>query len=99
MPANARKQERLEARISPEQKQVLVRAAELAGQTLTEFVISHAVDAARRVVRENDVFEWTARDQRAFAEALTQPPAPARALVEGARWYAEQVGDDEHAAR
>ncbi len=37
-----RKPERLEARLTPEQKALLQRAADLSGRTLTEFVIIRA---------------------------------------------------------
>ncbi|MGH6959741.1 MAG: DUF1778 domain-containing protein, partial [Dongiaceae bacterium] len=40
--------ERLEARISRDQKTLFQRAAELQGRTLTDFVVSSAQDAAVR---------------------------------------------------
>jgi hypothetical protein len=44
--------ERLEARISREQKQLLHEAAQLRGQSLTAFVVSSAQEAARRTLEE-----------------------------------------------
>jgi uncharacterized protein (DUF1778 family) len=61
------------------------------GQTLTDFVISTVTDAARRVVREHEVLEWSRRDQQAFAAALAQPPAPAAKLMQAAAWSREQT--------
>lgn len=90
MPARALRQDRVEARVTPEQKRVLVEAAELRGQTLTDFVISHAVDAAQRVLYQRDVIELTARDQLALAQMLLNPPEPNARLVEAARLYREQ---------
>lgn len=83
--------ERLEVRIPADLKDLLTLAASLRGQTLTTFVISTVTDAARRVVREHEVLEWSRRDQQAFAAALAKPPAPAIKLTEAAAWSREQA--------
>ena len=46
---------RFEARLSPVQKGLLQRAADLSGRTLSEFVLKSAEDAAERLVREHAV--------------------------------------------
>ena len=56
MPYNTRmgsepRQERFEARLSRSQKDLVRRAAEIRGRSLTEFVVSSAVEAAEQVVR------------------------------------------------
>ena len=84
--------ERLEARIPPDLKALYATAADLCGQTLTDFVLSTVTDAARRIVRENEVLEWTRRDQQTFAAALMHPPAPALKLAAAAEWSREQTG-------
>ena len=61
---------RLEARITVEQKQYLERAAELQGRTLTEFVVSSAQEAARAAISEHELMSLTARDTKAFINAL-----------------------------
>jgi len=55
-------------------------AAELQGRSLTDFVVSAAHDAAQRAIAEQAILRWSAEDQRRFAEALIQPPAPNAAL-------------------
>jgi hypothetical protein len=47
-----RKTSRLEARISAEEKELLKRAADLQGCSLTEFVVRSAQEAARKAVKE-----------------------------------------------
>ena len=47
-----RKRSRLEARISAEEKELLKRAADLQGCSLTEFVVRSAQEAARKAVKE-----------------------------------------------
>lgn len=86
-----RKTERLEARIAEAQKALLQRAAELQGRSLTDFVVSVAMDEARRIVSEADVLELTRRDQLALADALMNPPPAGERLKRGAREYMEQI--------
>lgn len=81
------KTDRLEARIPPELKALLVRAASIEGRSLTDFVVTSASAAARRTIREAEVLELSAHDQLAFAESLTSPPAANEALHAAARRY------------
>ena len=46
------KSERLEARLSREQKELLQWAADLEGRSLTDFVVSHAQNAAVQTISE-----------------------------------------------
>ena len=68
--------ERLEARISTEQKRLFKEAATLRGVTLTDFVISSVHEAAVRTLEARHVIELSQNDQRAFVEALSRPSAP-----------------------
>lgn len=82
-----RRHERLEARITPEQKELLQRAAALAGTSLTDFVLTSARRAAERTIREHEVLTLTAREGRAFVEDLLGGAAPAAALLAAAEHY------------
>jgi uncharacterized protein (DUF1778 family) len=84
--------QRLEARVSEEQKQLLVRAAELQGRSLTDFVVASAQDAAIEIVRTHDAVRLSERDRRAFVSALLAPPAPAKMLRQAARRYRTRSG-------
>lgn len=72
--------ERLEARIRPREKTLLVQAARLEGRSITDFVVSTALQDARRVIRENKLILLNARDQKIFVEAILNPPEPNAAL-------------------
>ena len=72
--------ERLEARISTEQKRLFKEAAALRGVTLTDFVVSSVHEAAVRTLEARHVIELSHSDQCAFVDALTRPPAPNAAL-------------------
>ena len=82
-----RKRSRLEARISAEQKELLKRAADLQGCSLTEFVVRSAQAAARKAIREHQVMSLTARDTEAFVKALLKPPVPSKKLKRSAERY------------
>lgn len=71
---------RLEARITPDLQALLKRAAELDGRTLTEFVIAAAQEAAERRVEQAHVIQLSPEDQRAFTDAILDPPEPTAAL-------------------
>ena len=78
---------RIEARVSPEQKELFERAAAIEGVTLTDFAISTMHRAATRVVQEHTTIELSVRNQRAFVDALRNPPEPNEALREAAKAY------------
>ncbi len=84
------KVERLEARVSPEQKALMQQAAALEGETLTQFVVSSAQRAAERSIQEHTTLRLTALESRRFVETLLSPPAPNAALRAAAAHY-EQV--------
>lgn len=84
--------ERLEARISPDQKDLFVRAAELQGRTLTDFVIASVHEAAVRTIDEMLAIRLTEQESRAFAEAVLNPREPTPGLKAAARRYIETLG-------
>ncbi|HWA80373.1 MAG TPA: DUF1778 domain-containing protein [Acetobacteraceae bacterium] len=82
---------RLETRISREQKALFQRAAELQGRTLTDFVIVSVHEAAVRVIAETQTIRLSARDSRAFAEALINPREPNARRKASARRYLKLI--------
>ncbi|MGE0315901.1 MAG: DUF1778 domain-containing protein [Lautropia sp.] len=84
--------ERLEARINSMQKDLLTQAAALEGRTVTDFVVSHACDAALQTIREHEAIALTRRDQEAFAQALLAPAEPTDALRRAFARHRELLG-------
>jgi uncharacterized protein (DUF1778 family) len=68
------KSERLEARLSREQKELLQWAADLEGRSLTDFVVSHAQNAALQTISEHTVIKLSRADSIAFVESWQSPP-------------------------
>jgi len=86
LPTPAR-QERLEARLTSEQKELLQRAAALEGRTVTDFVVRSAQLAAEQTINRHEHAVLNSRESQAFVEALLNPPEPNQALRDAAAHY------------
>jgi uncharacterized protein (DUF1778 family) len=84
--------QRLEARVTTEQKRLIERAAALQGRTVTDFVLTSVQDAARRAIEEHREFQLSVRDSEAFVEALLNPKPVNDRLRETIRRYREATG-------
>ena len=78
--------------MSADQKDLFVKAAELQGRTLTDFVVASVHEAAIRTIEDMRVIRLDAAESRAFAEALLDPREPNDRLKEAARRYREKFG-------
>lgn len=78
---------RLEARLTAEQKALFQHAADLAGRSLTDFVLSSAQEAALRTVREHEILSLSGSDRQVFLDTLLHPPAPNKRLRQAAERY------------
>ena len=76
---------RMSLRIRPEEKALLVRAVALDHTDLTEFVIRHAVRAAKAIIEEADHLQLSGRDSLRVLSLLENPPAPNKKLLAAAR--------------
>ncbi len=84
--------ERLEARVTAEQKSLIERAAALQGRTVTDFVLTSVQDAARRAIDEHHQLALSVRDSEAFVDALLNPQPVNDRLRDTVRRYREQAG-------
>jgi uncharacterized protein (DUF1778 family) len=79
-PADSKATDRLEARITGDQKRFFQRAAQVRGLTLTDFVISSLHAAAADAVREHDTIVLGTAARAAFIDLVANPPVPNEAL-------------------
>lgn len=86
-PALRQRDQRLEARVTPGQKELIERAARVQGRTVTDFVITALQEAARKALEESTVWKLSQDQQKAFVEALMHPPPPNRKLRAAYRRY------------
>ncbi len=84
--------QRLEARVTAEQKTLIERAAALQGRTVTDFVLTSVQDAARRAIDEHRQLQLSVRDSQAFVEALLNPKPVNDRLRETVRRYRQATG-------
>jgi uncharacterized protein (DUF1778 family) len=89
--ASSRRAERLEARISRDQKALFQRAAELQGRSLTDLVVASAHEAAVRTIEQMQIIRLSADDSRAFAAALLNPRQPDDKLKAAARRFMQMT--------
>jgi len=84
---------RIEARIAPEALTIVKRAAEIQGRSVSDFVVAAAQEAANRTIEEAQILRLSVADQRAFAEAIQNPPPPSPALQRAADAYRGLIKD------
>lgn len=85
---------RLDLRIALDEKDLIDRAAALAGSNTTDYIRSTVLAAARDMIRSHEVIRLTIEGSRAFVEALTHPPEPNEHL----RSLVREFGDPSAAA-
>lgn len=78
---------RFEARMTLRQKELFQHAADLRGQSLTDFALTYLQEAAERVIRECEVMQLTAKDSLLLVDAFLNPPTPNEALQKAAKRY------------
>ena len=85
------KDARLDIRITPDQKDLVERAAAVSGLSLTNFVARCIEKAARRTLQDYEKMALTKRDSEAFVQALIRPSTPSRRLSRAAGRYKEDL--------
>lgn len=89
------KEERLVARVSRIDKELIERGAEVAGVSVANFVISHARKAAETLIREDGVIRLTAEESRKLMDVLLAPPAaPTAAAKKALTRYSRTIQSD-----
>src|ERR1700677_2585221 len=76
---------RMSLRIRAKEKALLLRAVALNHTDLTDFVIRHALLAAKAVIEEADRVQISGRDSLRVMNLLENPPAPNKKLLAAAR--------------
>jgi uncharacterized protein (DUF1778 family) len=87
MPHQRARTTRIKARIAPDALAAVKRAAEIQGRSLSDFVVAAAEEAANRTIEQAHIMRLSLEDQRRFAEAILNPPAPNKALRRAAKAY------------
>ena len=80
MKTSTTKESRLNIRCDNRTRQLLDKAANYAHVSISEFVLTHALASAERVVQEHESITLKPRDFETFLTALEGPAKPSLAL-------------------
>lgn len=89
--ATALRTERLDARISREEKEMIETAANLRGTSFSDFVRIAIKEAAVKIIREHEVLTLSKESRRVFVEALINPPKPNAKAIAAARRLQQEI--------
>jgi uncharacterized protein (DUF1778 family) len=84
--------ERLETRITADQKKLIEHAAALQGRTVTDFVLASVQEAARQAIEDHQRLDLSVRDSQVFVDALINPLPVNDRLRETVRRYRKATG-------
>jgi len=90
--ATVTRAERLDARVTREEKEMIETAASLRGTSASDFVRMATREAALKTIREHEVLRLEGEAKRVFVEALLNPPKPNDNLIAAARRYKKVIG-------
>jgi uncharacterized protein (DUF1778 family) len=72
---SALRTQRLEARVTPSQKELIARAAQLRGTTVTEFVVASVQEAATSTVKDFEILQLRDAAKKFFIKTILNPPS------------------------
>ena len=97
MATNAeRKETRLVARTSAEIQEIIQRAANYSGTTLSQFLIESAIEKARTVIERTETLHLSMASADALFAALENPPKANKKLLKAAQHYKDTVNVHNH---
>lgn len=85
------KESRLNIRCDDHARELLDKAATYAHISVSEFVLTHALASAEKVVRANECITLKQEDFHAFLAALDTPARPNPAMKKAFKRHAKQV--------
>lgn len=85
------KAERLETRVTSEQKRLIEHAAALQGRTVTDFVLASVQHSAQQTIEAHGQLVLSVRDSQAFVAALSNPHPVNERLRDTVRRYRERA--------
>jgi uncharacterized protein (DUF1778 family) len=89
--ATITRDERLDARVTRDEKEMIETAASLSGTSASDFIRMATRQAALNTIREHEVLTLNEQEKRVFVEALLNPPGPNQKAIEAARRLKEET--------
>lgn len=81
------KKDRMQIRIDANSKELIERAAEYSHKSISDFVISYSLEAAERIIKEQEKITLSDADWDIFFNALLNPNKPNKSLKKAYRNY------------
>jgi uncharacterized protein (DUF1778 family) len=94
--SSERKETRLVARTSAEIQEIIQRAADYSGATLSQFLVDSAMEKARSVIERTESLNLTMAGAAALFNALENPPKASAKLLKAAEHYKSTVNVSNH---
>lgn len=91
-----RKDTRLVARTSSEIQEMIQRAADYSGASLSQFLIESAMEKARKVIEKTETLHLSMSGADAVCNALDNPPKASAKLLKAAKHYKDTVNADHY---
>ena len=91
MPTSQEK-ERVSARIPIQTYQTLLRAAEISGATLNQFLVQAAIEKAQMIIERNHSINLSLKSANVFFNAIENPPKPTKKLRDAMKKYRTSFG-------
>lgn len=91
-----RKDTRLVARTSSEIQEIIQRAADYSGASVSQFMIDAAMEKARNIIQQTETLHLSMTGADALFAALDSPSKPNSKLLKAAQLYKDTVNVDHH---
>ena len=88
----ALRNERLDARVTREEKEAIETAANLRGISYSDFVRTALREAALNTIRDYEQLSLSHRSREVFVEALLNPPKPTAKAIAAAKRFKREIG-------
>jgi uncharacterized protein (DUF1778 family) len=96
MATKERKEIRLVARTSTEVQEIIQRAADYSGTTLSQFLLESAMEKARRVIEQTETLHLSMSGADALFVALENPPKANTKLLRAAQRHKDTANVHNH---
>jgi len=94
--SSEKKETRLVARVSEEIQQIIQRAADYSGATVSQFLIDSAMERARNVIEKTETLHVSKEAAEAIFIALEEPPEANKKLLQAVHRYRDTVNANNH---
>lgn len=84
---------RFEARIAPDSLELIRRAAEIQGRSISDFVVAAAHEAAVRAIADIEVIRLSVDETEKFVSLLLNPLEPNETLKRAFKRHRERFGE------